>query len=112
MKTEDKVVDRLMELGKQFREYSRTKKYYEAKRCYDKALLIACEMDMGEDIKRKMFGNRPYVDKEEEVVDGIFDEDTVLKVMEECIRNKETELQEEKKRRDYQLAARSRWAKK
>ena len=56
---------------------------------------------MPEDVKKKLFGTRPYEADPADAKDGAFEEDLVIRMLEQCIRNEEERIEEEKKRKAY-----------
>ena len=112
MKSEKKIIERLEELAEKFIEHYRAKEYIQAKRFYDTARTLVVELNLGTEVKMRFFGNKPYVEKEEDLVDGLFPESAVLQTYEESWKNEEERIKEEKKRRTYQMARYQRYRKK
>ena len=101
MRTEAQIVDRLHEMAEQFIEACRMKRWITAKHLYDKAICICVEMQLPESIQIDLFGSRPYEDEPENATKGRFDEDLVIKMMENLIKSKEEELEECRNRKIY-----------
>ncbi len=112
MKSEVEMINRLYELAEQFNEYANRGKWLNAKRCYDYAVTLTVELEIDDEIKCKLFGNRAYVDREEDVVDGLFSEEKVIKVLGEYIKVEEERLQEERIRKKYIMECRKELRKK
>ena len=73
----------LTELAEQFNIFYKRKQYQEAKVLYDTALRKS--LNLSDEEKAFLFGNRPYRKDYEKETEGLFPEDIVLKVMEKCI---------------------------
>lgn len=101
MKSEVEMINRLYEIAEQFNKYANRGDWLSAKWCYDKASILTVELGIADEIKFKLFGNRAYVDREEDEVDGLFSEEKVIKVFDEYIKIEEARLQEERKRKKY-----------
>lgn len=101
MKTEEQIEKRLFDMAGEFRAACYGKKWIIARRLYDKAITLCTELDMPEDVKKKLFGTRPYEADPADAKDGAFEEDLVIRMLEQCIRNEEERIEEEKKRKAY-----------
>ena len=101
MKTEEQIEKRLFELAGEFRKACIEKKWVIARRLYDKAITLCTELDMPEEVKKRLFGTRPYEADPADARDGAFEEDLVIKMLEQCIKHEEERLEEERKRKTY-----------
>lgn len=79
------IADKLNYQAGRFRELVRNKEYSAAKHCYDTVVTLVTFMDLPNSVKIELFGNRPYVEDGDKIVDGLFKEELVLKVYEECV---------------------------
>lgn len=95
MLTAEQIREKIFLRAEEFRHCAREKKWSSAKYAYDSASRMAVFMELPESDMAALFGNRAYrEDDSEPVVDGIFDEATVIKAYDECIkRNKTFDIQ-------------------
>lgn len=84
------ILEKLEELADLFRVHYRNKKWSQAKACYENARTVAVFLETSDNLKAKLFGNRPYIDDSEEIEDGLFPEELVQKVYKECILQNKT----------------------
>lgn len=94
MITQERAEEKLKELADHFDENFRQKKYAEAKACYNTALTVVTFLELPEERKIYYFGAR-----DPEPVEGLFQEEKVIKTMEECIFKEKREREEQEKRR-------------
>lgn len=67
-----------------FKELMAEKDYPAAKYCHDTTAAVVTFLELPEEVKKAFFGNRPYVEDEEDVTDGLFPEELVQKAYLEC----------------------------
>lgn len=100
MITEKRAEEKLENLAKMFNLYIQDKRWQEAKAAYDSALNVATFLELQEARIIYYFGSR-----EPEYIKGLFQEEKVQKVYEECIfkerRQRETEEKRRRKRRRF-----------
>ena len=77
------LLDKLMAMPEQFMEKFREKDWAGAKYIYDTAIRISTFMEVPEDVKEKLFGNRATAEEGEEQP-GLFYESMVQRVYLEC----------------------------
>lgn len=92
MITEKEMIRRLYELPGMFLHYMKNKQWGSAKDCYNKALTVCTFMEVDDKVKIELFGNRAYIDDGEKVIDGLFREEDVLKMLSECSTAEEREI--------------------
>lgn len=91
MLTAEQIREKIFRRAEEFRHCAREKKWSSAKYAYDSASRMAVFMELPESDMAALFGNRAYrEDDSEPVVDGIFDEATVAKAYDECIKENRT----------------------
>lgn len=91
MLTAEQIREKIFLKAEEFRRYAREKKWSSAKYAYDSASRMAVFMELPESDLAVLFGNRAYrQDDSELVMDGMFDEATVKKAYDECIRTNRT----------------------
>lgn len=91
MLTAEQIRAKIFRRAEDFKEYSREKKWSNAKYAYDSASMMAVFMELPESDLAVLFGNRAYrEDESEPVLNGLFDEATVAKVYDECIKANRT----------------------
>lgn len=90
MLTERQIRNKLYEYADQFRGAYLRKEWARAKSLYFTAQRIAVFLELPEQDLAELFGNRPYKDDREELVDGLFPEHEVERASWECIRIHET----------------------
>lgn len=98
MMTEAEAEEKLRDLARSFYVHFWNKKYAQAKHCYDKAVAIATFLDLPIKFRMELFGNRPYVDDEKDVKDGLFREEDVQKAYLQYIKTEEERIADEKAR--------------
>ena len=76
---ERRVMQKLEELGMTFRQHANAKRYRQAKICYEQARTVAVFMELSEENKSRLFGERG--DSGEILKEGIFREEVVVKVL-------------------------------
>lgn len=86
MLTERQIRNKLYEYADQFRGAYMRKEWARAKSLYFTAQRIAVFLELPEQDLAELFGNRPYKDDREELVDGLFPEHEVERASWECIR--------------------------
>lgn len=86
MLTERQIRNKLYEYADQFRGAYLRKEWARAKSLYFTAQRIAVFLELPEQDLAELFGNRPYKDDREELVDGLFPEYEVERASWECIR--------------------------
>ena len=82
------IEKKLFELPLFFKEHMKCKRYFEAKACYDKARTVALFIELEEDKKMKLFGERG--ERGVYIVEGLFKEEQVIKAYEKCIEQNKT----------------------
>lgn len=91
MLTAEQIRDKIFRSAEEFRGYVREKRWSNAKYIYDRASAMAVFMELPDDDKAVLFGNRAYrEDDAEPVAKGLFDEESVQKAYDECIRANRT----------------------
>ena len=91
MLTAEQIREKIFHRAEDFREYVRQKNWSGAKYAYFSASTMAVFMELPESDLAILFGNRAYrEDDSEPVLDGMFDEATVSKAYDECIRANRT----------------------
>lgn len=91
MLSAEQIREKIFRRAEDFRKYAREKKWSRAKYAYDSASRMAVFMELPESDLAELFGNRAYrEDDQEPVLDGLFDEATVQKAYDECIRENRT----------------------
>ncbi len=73
-------------LSEYFNHHYMQKEWWKAKHQYDTALTIAVFMDFPEEDMIRLFGSRPYASDDDDLTEGIFPEQKVLKAQHECIK--------------------------
>lgn len=86
MLTEQEVKDKLYDYADQFRIRCQRKEWVAAKMLYFRAQTVATFLQFTDAEFAALFGNRPYKDDREELVDGLFPEHEVERASWECIR--------------------------
>lgn len=86
MLTEKQIRDKLHEYADQFRGAYMRREWARAKLLYDAAREVAVFMELPEQDLSELFGNRPYKDDREDLMDGLFPEHEVERASWECIR--------------------------
>ena len=81
-KAEDKYIAKLLMLPKQFQEAVYQKKWGTAKYIYDTAIRVAEFLDVPEDIRKQLFGDRH---NEDNIIEGMFNEELVDKAYTESV---------------------------
>lgn len=72
---------KLMHMPERFRHLYSRKEWAAAKACYDDAIVIAQFLELHQEERDKLFGNRQ---DEEHIVVGMFDEEMVQRTYYEC----------------------------
>lgn len=78
------IADKLNYQAGRFAELMRNQEYPAAKACYDAVLTVVVFLDLPDSVKMEFFGNRPYAEDGDEIVDGLFKEELVQKAYREC----------------------------
>lgn len=82
---------KLYEMAAIFKNHISAKRYQQAKYCYDKARLLAVEIELEEEKKEELFGIRGK--RGEIIKDGLFKEELVQKAyMECCVKAKDSPM--------------------
>ncbi len=81
MLNEEDIIGKLYDQAEIFKHHMRRKEYLEAALCVDTASMIAHKLEIPEDIRREIFGDRQL----DEPVPGLIDEEAYLKACEWCI---------------------------
>ena len=81
-KAEDKYIAKLLILPKQFQEAAYQKKWGTAKYIYDTAIRVAEFLDVPEDIRKQLFGDRQ---DENNIIEGMFNEELVDRAYTESV---------------------------
>lgn len=92
MITEKEIMDKLYEMPAMFHHHVINKEWAAAKAYYNNAQVLCTVLKLDDRIKIELFGNRPYADDGEEITDGLFREDEVLKMLDECCTMEEREI--------------------
>lgn len=100
MLTQQEIIEKMYEMPERFNQEMRAGNYEKAYRIYNNAITISCFVDLPEEDRKKLFGNKPYAEDWEEVYDGLFREDAVLKAGDEWIRREVERAEEIKRRRE------------
>lgn len=100
MLTEKEVIERLLELPEHFNRCMKNKEYAKAKDIYDKAVYLCIFFSVPEEMKIKLFGNRPYAEDWEEIKDGLFREEDVLMAYKESFTSMERQAAAERQNRE------------
>lgn len=82
------ILDKLCLLAGEFSVHMRNREYYRAKHCYDTAVTVAVFLEMEEETKMELFGERG--ERGAVVRKGLFPEDQVIKAYGECIKRSQT----------------------
>lgn len=101
MITEREAVGKLYEMSDKFRSALLNKKYGAAKSIYENAVAISTFLELPAAEMLNLFGNRPYVDDERDIKNGLFSETDVLRMYEKYILNAEEQLADIEKRKRY-----------
>lgn len=78
------IADKINSLPERFRQLMGERRYPEAKACYDDAVTLAVFLELPEEERIQLFGNRPYAEDGEEATDGLFQEEMVQRAYLEC----------------------------
>lgn len=101
MITEREAVGKLYEMSDKFRSAMLNKKYGAAKSIYENAVAISTFLELPAAEMLNLFGNRPYVDDERDIKNGLFSENEVLRMYEKYLLSAEEQLADIEKRRKY-----------
>lgn len=101
MITEREAVGKLYEMSDKFRSALLNKKYGAAKSIYENAVAISTFLELPAAEMLNLFGNRPYVDDERDIKNGLFSETDVLRMYEKYILSAEEQLADIEKRKRY-----------
>lgn len=101
MITEREAVGKLYEMSDKFRSALLNKKYGAAKSIYENAVAISTFLELPAAEMLNLFGNRPYVDDEKDIKNGLFSETEVLRMYEKYILSAEEQLADIEKRKRY-----------
>lgn len=106
MITGREAINKLYDMAARFDSEMRNKNYGGAKYIYDSAVAISVFLELPETETIILFGDRPYIDEDEEASEGLFREEAVLKAYSEYIHAQEVEIAETKKRYEAMLPER------
>lgn len=101
MITEREAVGKLYEMSDKFQSALLNKKYGAAKSIYENAVAISTFLELPAAEMLNLFGNRPYVDDERDIKNGLFSETEVLRMYEKYLLSAEEQLADIEKRRKY-----------
>ena len=101
MITEREAVGKLYEMSDKVRSALLNKKYGAAKSIYENAVAISTFLELPAAEMLNLFGNRPYVDDEKDIKNGLFNEAEVLRMYEKYILSTEEQLADIEKRKRY-----------
>lgn len=101
MITEREAVGKLYEMSDKFRSALLNKKYGAAKSIYENAVAISTFLELPAAEMLNLFGNRPYVDDERDIKNGLFSETDVLRMYEKYLLSAEEQLADIEKRKRY-----------
>lgn len=101
MITEREAVGKLYEMSDKFRSALFNKKYGAAKSIYENAVAISTFLELPAAEMLNLFGNRPYVDDEKDIKNGLFNEAEVLRMYEKYLLSAEEQLADIEKRKRY-----------
>lgn len=91
MLTAEQIREKIFSRAEDFREYVHQKNWSSAKYAYSSASTMAVFMELGEDDMSRLFGNRAYREDDRDPVEaGLFDEDSVIRAYDECIKANRT----------------------
>ena len=90
MLTAEQIRGKIFARAEDFKQYLREKKWPQAKYAYDSASRMAVFMELPESDMAILFGNRPYKDDNDPIQRGLFDEESVQKAYDECIKANRT----------------------
>lgn len=91
MLTAEQIREKIFTRAEDFRQYFKDKKWSQAKYAYDSASRMAVFMELPEADMAVLFGNRAYrEDDREQIVNGLFNEEAVIRAYDECIRENRT----------------------
>lgn len=76
---------KLLEMPVKFNRHCTKKEWLSAKITYETAVKVADFMEIPMEKRFQLFGNRAYKEDWEEKIEGLFREEKVLKVYEECV---------------------------
>lgn len=91
MLKDEQLLDKLYKLPKAFKLYMEQKDYPRAKHCYDTAVTVATFMEIDEERRRELFGERG--ERGVIIQQGLFWEESVQRAYLECIKSGQTNLQ-------------------
>ncbi len=96
MLSAEQIREKIFGRAEDFREYIRQKNWSAAKYAYFSASTMAVFMELSETDMTVLFGNRAYREDDREPIEaGLFDEDSVIRAYDECIRaNRTFEIQQ------------------
>lgn len=83
-----RILEKLHLLADEFKVHMRNREYSRAKSCYDTAVAVTVFLEMKEDIKQELFGERG--ERGVVIKKGLFPEDQVIKAYGECIKRNQT----------------------
>ena len=86
MLTADQIREKIFCRAEDFRQYIVDKQWSQAKYAYDSASAMAVFMELPEEDMAVLFGNRAYKDDDDPIEQGLFDEESVQRAYDECIR--------------------------
>lgn len=95
MLTAEQIREKIFQRAEDFRENIRQKNWSGAKYAYFSASTIAVFVELSDADKAALFGNRAYREDEQDTIEpGLFDEDSVMRAYDECIKaNRTFEIQ-------------------
>ena len=100
MLTQQEIIEKMYEMPERFNQAMREGNYENAYRIYNNAITISVFVDLPEEDRKKLFGNKPYIEDWEEIIDGLFKEADVLKAGDAWIRREVERAEEIKRRRE------------
>lgn len=95
MLSAEQIREKIFSRAEIFREYARQRNWSGAKYAYFSASTMAVFMELDEVDMAILFGNRAYREDDREPIEaGLFDENTVIRAYDECIKaNRTFEIQ-------------------
>lgn len=90
MLTAEQIREKIFRRAEDFKQYIVEKQWSKAKYAYSSASAMAVFMELPETDMAALFGNRAYKDDDDPIEKGLFDEDSVIRAFDECIRRNQT----------------------
>ncbi len=94
MLTAQEIREKVFKLPEKFEGHYRNKEWSQAKAAYNTALTVSVFAEFSEKDKIALFGNKPYKEEYEEMIDGMFRERMVQRTYLECIKRNQTQENE------------------